>query len=81
MKILKADELFSKFPNAFDTVSDDVKEKLLKYLETKVIHWQKKMYRLSATSAFCIYSRVRTKVVTLCLQGVHYRCLIYYIIP
>ena len=42
MKILKADELFSKFPNAFDTVSDDVKEKLLKYLETKVIHTQKK---------------------------------------
>ena len=43
MKILKADELFSKFPNAFDTVSDDVKEKLLKYLETKVIHTQKKL--------------------------------------
>ena len=38
MKILKADEIFSKFSNAFDTVSDDVKEKLLKYLEAKVIH-------------------------------------------
>ena len=36
IKILRGDELFSKFPSAFNTVSDDVKSKLLKYLETKV---------------------------------------------
>ena len=50
MKILKPDELFSKFPNAFDTVSDDVKEKLLKYLETKVMHTQKKMKNVSMSA-------------------------------
>ena len=54
MKILKADELFSKFPNAFDTVSDDVKEKLLKYLETKVIHTQKKWKNVLIVSYFTV---------------------------
>ncbi|XP_045157219.2 ERC protein 2-like [Mercenaria mercenaria] len=35
-KLLRADEVFGKFPKIFNHVSDDTKSKLLKYLETKV---------------------------------------------
>ncbi|XP_060559328.1 uncharacterized protein LOC132719567 [Ruditapes philippinarum] len=35
-KLLRADEVFGKFPKVFNHVSDDTKTKLLKYLETKV---------------------------------------------
>lgn len=35
-KLLKADEVFDKFPKLFNHVSDDTKAKLLKFLETKV---------------------------------------------
>lgn len=35
-KLLKADEVFGKFPKMFNHVSDDTKSKLLKFLETKV---------------------------------------------
>jgi len=34
--LLKADEVFDKFPKIFHHISDDMKAKLLKFLETKV---------------------------------------------
>ena len=35
-RLLRAEEVFARFPRVFQHVSDDVKTRMLKYFETKV---------------------------------------------
>jgi len=45
-RFLRAEDMFGKFPSVFNHVSDDLKTRLLRYLETKVT---------TALTETCIY--------------------------
>lgn len=62
-KLLRADDVFGKFPKVFNHVSDDVKSKLLRYLETRV-------KERAVTNAWLMSAQERSEVLE--AKKIHY---------